>query len=107
MHHSPGVDRSEGTLEVHGGTEGSCLKRGEPALQGTLQDALVSESSHTPCRGSAGVAPAADFKPAGLGLAQALHGKAESFVLDFSFNDTAHYVTFRGPNVQQALAALP
>ena len=61
-------------------------------MQSSLQDTLVSETSQALCRGRAAVALAADFKPTGPGLSEALHGEAEGFVFDLGFDDPPDHI---------------
>ena len=64
----------------------------ETSVAGFAAKRAESEASQAFHGGRAAVAFAEDFELTGAGLAKAFTRQAESFVLNFSFDDSAHHV---------------
>jgi hypothetical protein len=77
------------------------------AFQGAPELWLITDPSGFLGSGGAAVAFAADLELGWARLPEALHGETEGSVLDFGIEDAADGVSFRRPQMQQALVVFP
>ena len=83
------------------------VKPGNAFSEHPLQHALIRHARGPLCGGSTPVTFAADLELAGFRLSHTLHREPEDFILNLGFQHSAHEVSFRRPQMQQALVAFP